>query len=330
MKDAIKIIRESNDILIMAHKNPDGDAVGSVLGLGIALNSMGKKITCFSQDAVSKVFGFLPDVSMIRNSIEFKKYDLIILLDCDNLNRTGIKDFSKVFEGYEKLLIIDHHPLSENGACKENCHKAIDPAASSTAVMIYSLLKEMKIEITKDIAICIFTGIFADTGSFQHSNTDERTLKVAAELMKKGARADKITKQIFKNRSMSAIKLWGKALSRIETDEETGMAVSYLSKKELEEYNVSQEELSGLVSTINTISDSKFSLFLTEYGDKKLKGSLRSEEYKGIDVSRIAKSLGGGGHKLASGFEMEGEISESIKKITKMILETKKDSITNK
>lgn len=330
MKEAIKIIKESNDILIMAHKNPDGDAIGSVLGLGIALDILGKKVTCFSQDPVPKVFGFLPDVSMIKNSIDPRRYDLIVLLDCDDLKRTGIKDFDMVFEGYEKLLIIDHHPRSENAGCKGNCFALIDSSASSTAVMIYGLLKELKIEITKDIAYCIFTGIFADTGSFQHSNTDEKTLKVAAELMKKGARAEKIAKQIFKNRTMPAIKLWGKALSRIETDKDTGMAVSYLSKKDLEENDVSQEELSGLVSIINTISDSKFSLFLTEYGDKKLKGSLRSEEYKGIDVSRIAKSLGGGGHKLASGFEMDGEIKDSIKKITKMILETKKDSIANK
>jgi len=330
MKEAIKTIKESDSILIMAHKNPDGDAIGSVLGLGIALEVLGKKVTRFSQDPVPKVFDFLPNLPVIKNKIEPRRYDLIILLDCDNLNRTGIKDFSKVYESYGRLLIIDHHPKSDTDGCKENCLAVIDPSASSTAVMIYGLLKELKIEITKDIANCIFTGIFADTGSFQHSNTDEKTLKVAAELMKKGARAEKIAKHIFKNRTMPAIKLWGKALSRIETDKETGMAVSYLSKKDLEENDVSQEELSGLVSIINTISDAKFSLFLTEYGDKKLKGSLRSEEYKGIDVSRIAKSLGGGGHKLASGFEMNGEINESIKKITKMILETKKDSIANK
>lgn len=330
MNEAVKIIKESNDILIMAHKNPDGDAIGSVLGLGIALKVFGKTVTCFSQDPVPKVFGFLPEISIIKNSIEPKEYDLIVLLDCDDLNRTGIKESGKVFKGYKRLLIIDHHPRSENSECVGNCHKVIDPSASSTAVMIYRLLKELKIDITKDIANCIFTGIFADTGSFQHSNTDEKTLKVAAELMKKGARSEKIAKQIFKNRTMPAIKLWGKALSRIETDKETGMAVSYLSKKDLEENNVSQEELSGLVSTINTISDSKFSLFLTEYGENKLKGSLRSEEYKGIDVSRIAKSLGGGGHKLASGFEMDGQIKESIEKITKMILETKKDPIANK
>lgn len=324
MKEAVNIIKESDNILIMTHKNPDGDAVGSVLGLWIGLIRAGKDATCFFKDQVPSIFSFLPKISMAQRTIEPKNYDLLVLLDCDSISRAGISEADKVYESFDRMLIIDHHPKSENGDCKNKCLKVINPAASCTAVMIYDLLKMLKIEITKDIAICIFTGIFADTGSFQHSNTDEKTLKVAAELMKKGARAEKIAKQIFKNRTMSAIKLWGKALSRVETDKETGMAVSYLSKKELEEYNVSPEELSGLVGIINTISDAKFSLFLTEYGERKIKGSLRSEEYKGIDVSRIARSLGGGGHKLASGFEMEGEIEESIKKITKMIQETKK------
>lgn len=332
MQKAVELIRSNNEILILAHKNPDGDAVGSVLALDIALAGLKKRSAGFFSDSVPKVFEYLPDVSRIKNndSIEPKKYDLIILLDCDDLGRTGIKDFNKVFSGYDNLLIIDHHPVSGEKECKDNCHKVVDPSASSTAIMIYKFLKEMKVEITKDIANCILTGIFADTGSFQHSNTDEDTLKAAAELMKKGARTEKIARQIFQNRTIPAIKLWGKALSRIETDKTTGMAVSYLSKDDLEEYDVNQEELSGLVSTINTISDARFSMFLTEYGENKLKGSLRSEEYKGIDVSRIAKSLGGGGHKLASGFEMEGEIKESIQKITKMIMDTKKDSVINK
>ncbi len=320
MNEASEIIKKSNDILILTHKNPDGDAVGSVLGLSIALLSAGKEVSSFSNDPISNVFGFLPNLSEIKTEIIPKKYDLIILLDCDNLRRTGIEDMGKVFVSFDNILVIDHHPRNEETILNENYYSIIDSRASSTAVLVYDLLKELDIPITKDIANCLFTGIFTDTGSFQHSNTDEKTLKVAAELMRKGSRVDKISRQIFNNRTIPAIKLWGKALSRIKTDDKTGMAVSYLSKKDFEEYDVSQEELSGLVSIINMISDTKFSLLLTERDDQKLKGSLRSEEYKGIDVSRIARSLGGGGHKLASGFEMDGNIEESIKKISKMIL----------
>lgn len=320
MNKAAEVIKKSSDILILTHKNPDGDAVGSVLGLSIALMSAGKNVVAFSNDPVSNVFEFLPSVSIIKTEIAPKKFDLIILLDCDSIKRTGIEDTAKVFVSFNNLLVIDHHPGQEEPGPKENYFAIINPKASSTAILVYDLLKELDITITKGIANCILTGIFTDTGSFQHSNTDEETLKAAAELMKKGSRVDKISRQIFNNRTIPAIKLWGKALSRIKTDDKTGMAVSYLSKKDFEEYDVSQEELSGLVGIINTISDVKFSLFLTERDDQKIKGSLRSEEYKGIDVSRIARSLGGGGHKLASGFEIDGNIEDSIKKISKMIL----------
>ena len=138
--------------------------------------------------------------------------------------------------------------------------------------------------------------------------------------MKKGSRVDKITKNIFNSKSMAAIKLWGIALSRIKTDAKTGMAVSYVSKKDIEDSGAKEEDLSGLVNVINTVSDAKFSLLLTEFENRKIKGSLRSEEYKGIDVSRIARSLGGGGHKLASGFEFDGDLQNNVAKISEMIL----------
>jgi len=117
-----------------------------------------------------------------------------------------------------------------------------------------------------------------------------------------------------------AIKLWGTALSRIETDPVSGMAVSYVSMADIEQAGARQEDLAGVVSVINTVSDAKFSLLLTEYDDQKIKGSLRSEEYNNIDVSAIARSLGGGGHKLASGFELEGDLGKSVTRITDLIL----------
>jgi len=117
-----------------------------------------------------------------------------------------------------------------------------------------------------------------------------------------------------------AIKLWGKALSRVRTYDEIGMAISYLSKEDIEECGAKEEDISGLVGVINTISDTRFSLLLTEYKNKKIRGSLRSEEYKGVDVSSIAKSLGGGGHKLASGFEISGSIKKVWLSLMKLFL----------
>ncbi len=319
MQQAINLIKSSDNILILTHKNPDGDAVGSVLGLAHALSCLdNKNVECFSKSEIPEVFKFLPGVSKIKNQIDPKHYDLVVLLDCAFFSRTGVDDIREIASSHNNLLIIDHHPKNKT---EQDCILIIDDKASSAAILIYNLLKEMRIKITKNISDCLLTGIFTDTGGFQHSNTDPQSLETAAELMRKGSRIDKIAKNIFNGKNVPAIKLWGKALSRIQTDKNTKMAISYISKNDIEECGAKEEDASGLISIINTVSDAKFSLLLTESENKKIKGSLRSEDYKGIDVSEIARSLGGGGHKLASGFEMEGEdVENSVRRIREMIL----------
>ena len=316
------IIRTSESILILSHKNPDGDALGSSLGLALALRKIGKKVSCYSINEIPAVFGFLPGVDMYRKETGFVNYDLVILLDCAAFKRTGIENIFSLIASFDKLLIIDHHPRTEMESF-ENSQSWIDEKKAATAVMVYELLEEMDIDIDKQIATCLLTGIFTDTGGFQHNNTDEVTLQVAAQLMKKGPRIEKIAKGIFSSKNIAAIKLWGTALSRIETDVETGMAVSYVNRSDIEEAGANKDDLAGLVSVINTVSDAKFSLLLTEYDDHKIKGSLRSEEYKGVDVSKIARQLGGGGHKLASGFEVEGDLKKSVERITRLVLSLK-------
>ncbi len=323
MQQAVDLIKSNSDILILTHKNPDGDAVGSILALATALKSLGKKVRCFSHDNIPEIFNSLPSISIIQNQIESNRYDLIVLLDCASFSRTGIDDIKKIAVSFDNLLIIDHH-LEEEGNRQENCVCIVDSKASSTAILIYTLLKELNIEITKDIAYCLLCGIFTDTGGFQHDNTDMQTLRIAADLLRKGSRIDKIARSLLGGKSMPAIKLWGKVLRRIQTDEKTGMALSYISKKDIEECGAKQEDIAGLAGIINTASNAKFSLLLTEFDNHRIKCSLRSEEYKGVDVSKIARSFGGGGHKLASGFEIDGDIKNSISKIKEMILEKKK------
>ncbi|MCK5412807.1 MAG: bifunctional oligoribonuclease/PAP phosphatase NrnA [Candidatus Pacebacteria bacterium] len=322
MQQAINLIQSSENILILSHKNPDGDAIGSMLGSAEGLKSIGKKVKCFSKDIVPSVFDFLPEVSQIKNKINPEHQNLIVLLDCALFSRTGIDGIEDIVSSFDNLLIIDHHPKNKTECDNvKNCVEIIDHKTSSTAVLVFNLLKEMKINISKDIANCLLTGIFTDTGGFQHNNTDSESLQAAAEFMKKGSRVDKIAKNIFSTKSLAAIKLWGIALERIQTDPENGMAVSYINKSDMDNLGVKEEELMGLVNVINTISDAKFSLLLTESMNNKIKGSLRSEEYKGIDVSRIARSLGGGGHKLASGFEINNtDSSKSVEEIRKAIL----------
>ena len=319
----INLIKASKNILILTHKNPDGDAVGSVLGLGMALDELNKNNDIILKDKIPKVLEFLPgrekikyaeDLAgnLIESDLENCNYDLVILADCAELERTGIEEINKIVESAKNLLIIDHHPEREIASENFNIAKIVNPKSSSAAEMLFELFTEMEIKINKNIAQCLLTGIFTDTGGFQHSNVSPRTLEVAAELMKKGPRINKIAQNIFNSKSIPAIKIWGRALARIETDSENGMSASYIDKDDLKECGASYGDLSGIANIINTISDSKFSLLLTEYEDQKIRGSLRSEEYKGVDVSKIAHDFGGGGHRLASGFELKGTVKESL------------------
>ena len=324
--EPINLIKASENILILTHKNPDGDAVGSVLGLGMALESLDKNCGIILRDKIPKVLEFLPGQEKVRyaenlteNDLRNCNYDLVILADCAELERTGIKEINKVVEAAENLLIVDHHPEKKIESENFKISKIINPKYSSAAEMLFELFMEMGIKINKDIAQCLLTGIFTDTGGFQHANVSPKTLEAAAELMKKGPRINKITQNIFNSKSIPAIKIWGRALTRIETDSKNGMSVSYIGKEDLEECGASYDDLSGIANIINTISDSKFSLLLTEYENKKIRGSLRSNEYKGVDVSKIAHDLGGGGHRLASGFELKGTIKESLEIIYKKL-----------
>lgn len=319
MREIISCINKSKSVLVLSHKNPDGDALGSSLGLALALRSIGKRADCFSVGKISEIFDFLPGIGIFAEKVESAHYDLVILLDCATFARVGIVNIKGIIPSFNRLVVIDHHPQNdvEND---DNLIFWINEKKSSTSLMVYELLRDMDIRINKDIATCLLTGIFTDTGGFQHSNTDAESLNAAAELMKKGARIDKISYNMFSNKSIPAIKLWGKALSRIKTDPQTGMAVSYINIEDIEDAGAKKEDLDGLISVINTVSDADFSLLLTELNGQKIKGSLRSEDYKGIDVSRIAKSLGGGGHKLASGFEVEGNMENNINKISELVL----------
>jgi phosphoesterase RecJ-like protein len=310
-----KIIEENNNFLIISHERPDGDALGSVLAMKIALEKQGKKAIGFCADVLPENFNFLPGIEKIKNDPKIvdefiknleNRYS-IILVDCSEIYRTGLKNLKKE----NVALAIDHHPLVH----PEAKLSIIEVEVSSASEIIFDLFKKLDIEINKDIAICLLTGIICDTGGFKHSNTNSKTLEISAELMKKGARLNKITKKVFRSKNETTLKIWGRALSRIQKDPKTGLAFSIITYDDLKQCGASLEDLSGISNIISTAKEARFSLLLTEYEKGKLSGSLRSEEFKGVDVSQIAKLFNGGGHKFASGFKIKGSGKESFLKI---------------
>ena len=157
----------------------------------------------------------------------------------------------------------------------------------------------------------LLLGILSDTGMFQHSNTSAHVMEIASILMKKGAPLSKIVEASFTKKNITTLKLWGRAFDKARINWENGMIVSVLTRKDLEECESGIEDIAYVASILNTVPGTRFSLVLYERGDGIIKGSLRSESYKGVDVSKIAAQFGGGGHKLASGFEINGKIIET-------------------
>ena len=296
-------IEKSSYIVIGVHETPDGDAIGSMLALGEALRATDRDVVMYSHDPIPSFLSFLPGVEEIHHSISWFP-DLIIGLDYGSVRRLKIPE--EYWEG-ARVVTFDHHP--EDG--QRGDVRVINTSVSSTAELLYAFFRNRSITLTPSIATCLLTGIFTDTGGFVHVNATERTHRVIGELLVHGANITPLIRQPFAGRSLRTLQYFGRLLSRMHIDTTQGMAYLSVPYKELKEYGGSVSDLSGIVSLLNVSKESLFSLLLVEYSPGSIKGSLRTEPWTGVDVSGIAKILGGGGHTFAAGFELKGDMQST-------------------
>lgn len=314
------IFSNSANILVVGHEHPDGDSISSALALKFFFEAFGKQAEIFFDKFSIEHFCFLPAIESVITLEDKLKglYDLVVGIDYGSEKKLYLpsKNIScGTNSGIPFFVTIDHHLVdSQIGDVK-----IIKEDRSSTCEVLYEMFKELNFTITKKIADCLLCGIISDTGGLQHKSVSHNTLLAVGDLLEKGAKPYKIVKHLFQNHSVDVLKLWGKILSRIKKDPHNLMSFSIVSKGDLYECGCSIEDLGGLVSIINTNPDTKFTLLLTESDAHLMSGSLRSEDYKGVDVSQIAKVFGGGGHKLASGFKSEENVREILKKIYSVV-----------
>lgn len=300
-EEAKSLINNAHRILLTMHERMDGDDGGALLALGMQLEKMGKEVTYSIKKGVPPALSFLPNSDKIQDDIVHKNFDLLITFGCSDLNRTG----SLKIENLKlKIINFDHHPDNKNFGHVN----VVDHKKSSVAELVYDFFIWNKWPVSKDIATCLLTGIITDTGSFMHSNTQSSTLKVAGELMRKGAHVNKIIKQTYKNKSPQILKAWGKAMENSYYDEKHKIIYSVMTDKDLHEFEkLPLAAFEGFAETLNTLPEAKFAMFLRQDGGI-IKGSLRSDIFKNVDVSKIAHIFGGGGHKLAAGFSVAGKL----------------------
>ena len=304
----IDVINKSSKIAVTSHMQPDGDNIGSSLALCLALQKLGKKAVFVIDDNIPEIFRFLKGARAVEKPSSYAEldFDLIIALDCGDLERLG-----KVAQlvGKTKLVNIDHH-ISNTKFGEINL---VEENASATAEIVYKLIKTMGIFIDKDIADCIYTGIVTDTGMFQYSNTSEETHSIAAELIIAGVSPSDIFNKVYQNSPKEKVLLLGEALRSLEFFNNDMVSCISISKAQVD--NIAEEDIDteGIVNLGRDIFGVEVAIFLKQKEQNIVKVSLRSKSY--INVAIIAKDFGGGGHIRAAGCTIIGNMESAKQQI---------------
>lgn len=251
-------------------------------------------------DKPGRAFQFIEKTQSFSQEFNPAEYDLGVILDAGDLHLIGFSENYPEFFEKTPIIKIDHHP---NGHFEPEI-KWIDASYASVTEMLVDFFKFCKAKITPEIATSLLTGLYTDTGSFQHSNTTVNTLRTASYLLRCGGSYRSVAKSVFQTIPLSTLCLWGRVLSRIEKNEE-GVVFSAVTKKDYEECSACREELAGAVDYLNAV-EGNYSMLLTEESDR-VKASLRTKS-DNVDVSSIAKKFGGGGHVKAAGFAIPGKL----------------------
>lgn len=304
-----EVLEGKTSFLLIAHESPDGDAIGATLAFAQFLEDRGKTVGLASKDPVPSFFSFLHGSHRLSNDFLIGDWEVIVLIDNGDLKRTGFADRILAAKDRGVLVInIDHHP--QNDIWKIAALNIAYPRLSSTSEIVFNIFKHFDYQISPAVATNLMAGIYYDTGGFLHPNTSDAVMNIASELLRLGASHKRVSRSVHQNKSVSMLKLWGAALSNLKILAKYGLAYAVLLRDDIEKSGASEEEISGLVGMINTTAEAEASLLIYETQDGKIKGSLRTESDK-IDVSRLAKALGGGGHKRAAGFSIDGHIVRS-------------------
>ncbi len=303
MKNYLKILKKANKIAMFSHSSPDPDTIGSTIALYLAMTKAGKSVDLFCETEISESYHFLEE-SKLYNQVEFNKdnYDLLVVVDVAGLNMLG--KFQEGFDLHTNTLRLDHHAKGELEA-KVNVVKTY----SACAILIYEVIKDLKIKIDSKIATALYFAVAGDTGIFRNNNTDSLTFKVAADLLDLGADIKKVYSEFFDKKTVPFTKLTANTILSAELNDEFGYAIMKVSLADFEKFNVLPDESVGNLANTYLSCGYKIASVLKEKEDG-IHGSFRSKtEY---DCSEIAATFGGGGHKNAAGFLIKKSLKEAI------------------
>jgi phosphoesterase RecJ-like protein len=313
-------IEEASSLIITCHTHPEGDGIGSMLALMHALTAMGKHCDAVCSDGIPRMLAFLPGSDAVKRDSD-GEYDVVIAVDVSSKSRFAIpaNSLERILSRCKVSICIDHHIAEKPFG--DICW--VDEKAPATGLMVYKLIKHTGIDVTPQIAVCLYTAILTDTGAFRFENTTSECLCVASELVRYGATPSLVAYHIFERKHCGALKLWGRALMRLRINE--GIVWTWLKLRDFEETGALNEDVDGLINLLRGIDGTSVVVLFREIGDGDVKVSLRS--FGDVDVAEVARRFGGGGHKMASGCTIEGV---TMRKAIRLMLKALKEELSHR
>jgi len=309
LSQVVELIEKRDRFAITSHIRPDGDSLGSSLGLYWLLRALEKDVEVIMRDAAPHAYWQLPGADSIRVTPAVDRaYDAVFVIECSDIDRPGLANLDKQF-----VVNIDHHSTTELFGTVN----WIDSTASAVGEMIYNLAKATGVRVSKEIAECVYTALLTDTGSFHYSNTTERTFKIASELVRTGVRPAKTAEAIFGSYQWPKIELLSQVLSTAKRDQTGHIAWMRQTLDMQEQTHASEEDADGFVNYPLAVGEVEASALFKECAPGVYRTSLRS---KGdVNVARIAEQFGGGGHRNAAGCTLKGDLEEIEQKLVPLL-----------
>ncbi|PKM96581.1 MAG: bifunctional oligoribonuclease/PAP phosphatase NrnA [Elusimicrobia bacterium HGW-Elusimicrobia-3] len=301
-----ELILNSNTFFLAGHLNPDGDTIGSMLAIGSVLRRLGKKVRLFSQDPVPENLRFLPNVRAVRSRPPKVKFDAAILLECSVPSRGGALE--PVLKRCGQVVNIDHHKTSEF----YGDINIVEPHSSSTAEIVYRLFYNMNVNISRREAACLYTGMVTDTGRFHFPATSPRTMQVASRLLETGFKFSRINDLLYATKACEALKVLGRALGSLEFKAGGKLAVMTLTLADFKEADARPEHAENVINYGMMPPGVKATVMFREEAGR-ISVTFRSRGH--LDVSLVAKTFGGGGHRNASGCRVKASLKEAQEKV---------------
>jgi len=317
---AIEVMKKGKRFLVVSHVSPEGDAVGSLLGVALALRSIGKEAVAYLEDPVPEVFRFLPGADTVVHDLDNAgSFDATFAVDCGQKERLG-RGFVELKEP-GTIVNIDHHATNDSFGDVN----VIVPDASAAGELVYDMVKAAGIEITKDMAVNLYVAIHTDTGSFRYSSSTAESFIKAGDLVRCGAEPWVISRLVYENNPVRKYRLLAMVLATLDLldaangDDGVKIATLLVTKEMFARAGADKDDADGFVNYARGIEGVQVGMLMREAGPGLYKVSLRS---KGdVDVARVSMAFGGGGHRNAAGFTVEGTLDEIKSRVIAAIRE---------